>query len=167
MFFYWHMYVNRKFTSDCPVWHLWNCPPYCLSYSPWILFNPKSISCLSQKSSLLESYNLLSLLFGRLTYHSVVEELGNALVVCSFISFRNLLYSTESSLMLPSGSFSVLVYGSVKVFSPDISLWNDDGQFYSFQLHSCYGWKWPFLAKKTSPQNRKAFIAQSKHMIFW
>ena len=27
MFFYnWHIYFNRKFTSDCPVWHLWNYP---------------------------------------------------------------------------------------------------------------------------------------------
>ena len=27
MFFYiWHIYFNRKFTSDCPVRHLWNRP---------------------------------------------------------------------------------------------------------------------------------------------
>ena len=32
--------------------------------------------------------------------------------------------------------------------------------------HSCYGWKWHFFRKKSTTQNRKAFITQSKHMIF-
>ena len=33
-------------------------------------------------------------------------------------------------------------------------------------LHSCYGWKWHFLAKKNITQFRKTFITQPKQMVF-